>query len=711
MAYNISSDAKQKIKSIDWTDLYSEPNRDNDELQVIHLHGFAPFIAKNKSKLIFSILEYLQATSERHAWHRIFGDEFLQRPFIIVGAKLSDEFDLADIIRRGNSSDDYSGRPSIIILKEIPSYQKVNLIKWGLIPIEGTAEDFFKTISPKVTVREKEIFAFSKGKLSLETLLFLNQFRWLKIDDKHRINNNHDFYLGDDPEWSDILEDKDAIFEISTKVLSCIKSDNSNPSINKQTLYCISGPPGSGKSAASLRIARELIKVGHDVFWFKSETKLNVASVKWCIDTFTNPVFIFDNFADFANDVGNLILESSKSNAKLIVIGTERDQRMQHILQGISADNLVMNGLKTDHLTDDDITRLISKLESNNRLGKITRFSKSDKIGYFKKYAKRQLLVGMGELEGGKGFPQRIKSECDSISNEIFKQVYEISCFTYSLGYQLPLAIACAATGANAKDVINSIKNNGELSGVMVFDYVGLRPRHRVIASLLIENVLSKQDRYELTLLLAKTLSPYITIRTISQRTIPYRIVRRLMDEQLVYDWLGTKTSREWYEALAVNYKWNARYWEQRALLEARLGQFPRARSYAEEAVRKQKHPFTLNTLGSILTRMAIDYHLPGSKESYEMFVEGLKNLKEARDIRDDDTIHSFTTFFTRTLAFAKLTYTEKGNLINEKLTAEWNSWMQQAKRATIFSHADNKSQLDEYHKNWLLLAVKDPRP
>lgn len=125
-AYQIVPTPKQKIRTVDWTEYYSEPDRRIDELQVVHLHGYAPYIERNKTKLVFSILEYLQATSRQHAWHHIFGDEFLQRPFIVVGARLEDEFDLADVIRRGNSSVTYSGLPSMIVLKEIPEYQKIN---------------------------------------------------------------------------------------------------------------------------------------------------------------------------------------------------------------------------------------------------------------------------------------------------------------------------------------------------------------------------------------------------------------------------------------------------------------------------------------------------------------------------------------------------------------------------------------------------------
>lgn len=703
-AYGLPQNSKQVAKPIDWTDLYCEPDRNKDELQIIHLHGFAPYIPSGKSKLVFSILEYLQATSQLHAWHRIFGDEFLQRPFIVIGAKLNDEYDLADVIRRGNNSKDFSGRPSLIVLKEIPPFMKDNFKKWGLIPIEATGEEFIRTMLPKVEVRERESFEFSGG-VTKESLHFFSQFRWLKVEDTVSIEKNRDFYLGDDPEWNDIVQDKDAVFDICRKVLQPIFEEFNEKEINKQKIYCISGSPGSGKSAAALRIGRELIKSGYDVFLFKPESRVNIKSVLWCLKTFRKPVFLFDNIADFSDDVGNLAIEASKSKVNLLVISTERDQRMQQVYQGILPEFLMSNNLNCDRMSDGDIQKLIKKLESYKRLGKITRYSTHERIRYFRKYANRQLLVGMSELEGGKGFPKRIKSEYDSIPG-IYKRIYDLSCVTYSLGYELPLAIACAATGAVSADVNSSLKGGGALAGVMLSDGSGLKPRHRVVASLVIEKVLSKQDRYDVALLLTKTLSPYITPRTISQRTIPYRIVRRIMDADLIYEWVGSQRAREFYESLVLNYSWNARFWEQRALLESRLGHFPRARSYAEEAVRIQKHAFTLNTLGSILTKMAIDYLSPDSKEGYDLFFEGLKCLEEARDTRDDETIHTYATFFNRTLSYARLVYQDKGDPVDDKLKSEWNSWMKHASRSPVYSHFDYKNQLSELQRNWLMLAV-----
>ena len=104
------------------------------------------------------------------------------------------------------------------------------------------------------------------------------------------------------------------------------------------------------------------------------------------------------------------------------------------------------------------------------------------------------------------------------------------------------------------------------------------------------------------------------------------------MDAEQLGDRVGKWQARGWYDGLVEEYGWNARFWEQRALAEARCGQFSKARSFAEEALRIRSDPFTLTTLGSILLRMAGDQFEQGSVESDQVFWEGVALLRQARE-------------------------------------------------------------------------------
>lgn len=701
----LNGSTEQNAKPYNWNSLYSEPDFQTKELQIIHLHGFAPILDDKRSPLIFSILEYLQATSRSGTWHRIFGDEYLQRPFIIVGAKLTDEYDLAEILRRGNRSKATVGKPSLIILKDIPNFKKEQFREWGLIPIEIEAQEFFNYINKDlVDTKAKLAKTVPHLKLTTEAQTFLHQYQGLRVDKVPLIPPKHDFYQGDEPLWADIIAERDARLELVDTLLSSINTLFTKSLDNKsQNIYCISGIPGSGKSTLLLRVGRELVAQGYDVFLFRGEERLDISSTCWWLGNSPKTVLLVDGIADFASDFGKLSKLCLESNINLFCITTERERRIQYVYKDIDPEFLHSGkDYRLDLLSNADIDRLLNKLRDAHRMGVLTRKSLDEQRRYFRKVSNRQLLVAMSRLEGGRGFINKIRDEYSSdISNPEMRSIYALSCITYNLGYPLPFGVACTALAIKSETLSQALTN--ELIGLIYVDNKGLRPRHRVIASIVINNILQPHEIYELTLNLSKTLSPYITPNTIRQRTLHYRIVRLLMDEGFVCDLLGARRARDWYADLEQFYEWNARYWEQRALVEVRNFNFPRARSYAEQALQIHRHPFTMNTLGSILTLMAIEHFIPGSAEAREIFWEGVGYLKDSRK-REGTGIHPYATFFNRALNYARK-LKEKG-LTDQKLFSEWQHWIDHAKMAVVFKHLENNEQLQDFQSQWISLAI-----
>jgi hypothetical protein len=223
----------------------------------------------------------------------------------------------------------------------------------------------------------------------------------------------------------------------------------------------------------------------------------------------------------------------------------------------------------------------------------------------------------------------------------------------------------------------------------------------------LVERVLDREARFMVSLTLAKALAPYITIHTIRQRTLPYRIIRSLMDKDVIRDWLGDDRAHDWYESLRQEYDWNARFWEQRALLESDRRDFPKARSFAEHAVTLQRHTFTENTLGTILMRIATDYLNAGTPEADRSFWEAVEHLRESRDLGRGEYPHPYTTFFSHTLRFARELIGQRRRL-DQHLVSEWNHWWDRARREGVLNYFEVRQQLEEYQRDWLSLAVPE---
>ena len=129
-----------------WTSKFRD--RSKSERQIIHLHGYAKSISdpdNSDSDLVFSVQEYAATVSDPRAWHAIFTDEFAERPFIILGASLVEEFDLQKAFA-ASATADAQAYPSVIVLKEVSTLEREELSDLGLIIVESDARSFMEDL-------------------------------------------------------------------------------------------------------------------------------------------------------------------------------------------------------------------------------------------------------------------------------------------------------------------------------------------------------------------------------------------------------------------------------------------------------------------------------------------------------------------------------------------------------------------------------------
>ena len=702
--YSANNDNLRGCHSYSWNDPFTELSRENNDFQIVHLHGYA----RNGDNLIFSILEHLTAISAHNSWHPVFGDEYLQDPFIIIGTKLSDEIDLHEFIARGNQAKTLLGRPSLIILREITKLRRTECIKWGLIPIESDAKIFLEYILPDLAELERkmgETLETRTAELPKEAKIFLGQFRQLIPNkDTQMIPYGHDFYAGYEPIWPDILNNYDVRFEsidnINQEIVSVLEGDND------QRFYYISGDAGSGKTAILFRVARDLISQGKSAFTFRNEERLSAKSVLWWLKHSPNTILIFDNVADFMPEIVELCEMCKKEKVKLLIVAAERTRRENVIAQELELTFLQKyKKSRLGYLSDNDIDNLIKKLKTQGRLGKITRAFIEDQRFYFRKRSNRELFPAMADLEGGLGFVRRIVKEYqDEIKSDILKQVYALVCVSHTFGYALPISICSSATGMNASEIVKEVYN-GQLFKIVFFDSKGLKARHRVIASNIVERAFDEKERFELVKNLSIHLAPHISITAIKQKTLYYRIIRELMNARIMIDWLGYHFAQKYYDDLLPYYDWDARYWEQRALAEARMEHLDKAMSYAETALDRNRDPFTLNTLGTIMLRISSSTEFSDAAGAIASYWRGIDYLRESAELGKERFPHPFTTYFTHTLRYVALRY--KNQEVDRRIIREWEWWQNRAKRCIYFKSDDNITELETYHSRWLKLIIE----
>ena len=131
-------------------------------------------------------------------------------------------------------------------------------------------------------------------------------------------------------------------------------------------------------------------------------------------------------------------------------------------------------------------------------------------------------------------------------------------------------------------------------------------------------------------------LAPYVNRAAICRKTPEARLAQRLFDyDGTVLD-LIRENSEAFYLQMKSHWEWTSRYWEQFALLK--LDKFLKATSadrfellsqsvsHARFAVRIERHPFTLTTLGRVL----IEQMKQVADKFEQSFSEAFKCLQEA---------------------------------------------------------------------------------
>jgi hypothetical protein len=135
---------------------------------------------------------------------------------------------------------------------------------------------------------------------------------------------------------------------------------------------------------------------------------------------------------------------------------------------------------------------------------------------------------------------------------------------------------------------------------------------------------------------LSKSLSPYVNRNTTIARTPESKLAARLFSaEKVVRPLLGEK-AKDFYDHAHENWRWNSRFWEQRAIL-AQSEDIDLAIQYAKHAVAIEDHPFPWTTLASLLSKKLIATKFVQSAlfdEIIELLTKIIKFESESRSWR-----------------------------------------------------------------------------
>ena len=683
------------IQSLTWNERYSDRNSAADQ-QIIHLHGLAERLSEKldtESVLVFSLFEYAREVANPRTWHKVFHDELASKPFLVIGSQLTEEIDLIEALERGSTSRVSTGFPSVLVVPNISEFRRTQLESYGFLVIQNEGESFVRDLLSRYrdAVGDlNDLYAPTTPGLSK----FLQQFIDLRTFDPHVINSE-DFYSGYQPTWNTIQSDQDAVFDKTNQASDKIVRLATSEEVYQGIVF-ITGNPGSGKSTGLLRIGANLIGAGVRPFWFRADEYMDVESTVEWLRTVPRSVLLVDDFADHSTTLQNLADRCREEGVRMLLVVADRATRRQMVRDRIDGQYLsISDAFWYGRLGDEDIDRILDKLHGHGRLGRITRRSREYQRQYFINSAERSLFEAMSDLEGGAGFGERVRNVYRTLPSDGLRNLYAAACLCYDHSIPLPIGIAADFAGIVPRDLGNLIDN--QCSGILVLTRAGVRPPHRMTASLVLRT-LRPEVRAEVSLSLARALAPHIDDRAMRIGTREYQMVRHLMNHETVLRNAGQQEGRNWYESLRLHYDWNGRYWDQRALFESRCEQHETARSYAERSIQVHPHSFGYNTLGTVLLRMAI------RQGTVETLNEGIKNLNEAKEFRGWGVReHPYVTFFTSLNRYAQVWGIAA---IPQQIRNAWTDWHREARSSSVFSTLKGSEDLANWQQQWMQLAT-----
>lgn len=211
------------IDRFNWTSLFRDRSR--SDRQIIHLHGFAKEVSDpdtSDSHLIFSAREYAAVLNDPRAWHAVFTDEFAERPFIILGASLVEEFDLQQALTDSVAATT-RGYPSVIVLNSVSALEREELEALGLLVIESDSRSFIEKLHTMAYEHRLTLQGSYHQTLNPQFVRFLQQFTDLRQYEPQDSESTRHFYAGYEPHWKNILDSDDATMETTNMSLSIIQ--------------------------------------------------------------------------------------------------------------------------------------------------------------------------------------------------------------------------------------------------------------------------------------------------------------------------------------------------------------------------------------------------------------------------------------------------------------------------------------------------------
>jgi len=514
-AYARNNKSIQKlIPFIEDTDRVHDLSREPNSLMYIKLHGCITRSNECACPLILTKEDFNTHKEGRERLFNLFEDLAHEYQIVFIGHNLEDQ-DIRGLLQKLRKKN-ISLPKNYMLVPGVDEIQKTTMQKLGIEVLEGTFEDFLKTI-------DQQISSDLRGLPFIETnteMPILNHFRnpdqFISENLKNFLANDIDlvcnnkqyeyiqpnkFYKGHNLNWSPINQKLDVKRELSDDLLTeFFLYDEITPK-SKLQMILVKAHAGAGKTIMLKRLAWDAVQDYQKLCLFLKEYgELNFDALKELLSSCDKKVYLFiDNASRYIKDLNKILSFLGEEANKLTIIMAERTNIWNMSYE--DSNQLPIQPYELKYLNYKEADNLLNLLEKHNFLGELSKYPKHERQEKLLKNYGKQLLVVLYEITHEKTFEEIIKDEYNNIPSKVAQDMYLTVCILNRLKLPVRASIITSIYNINfnefkekfygpLEDVVIPKRNSSE-------DEWYYEARHPYIAEIVFKEILvNKEDRF-----------------------------------------------------------------------------------------------------------------------------------------------------------------------------------------------------------------------
>ena len=604
---------------------YRERDQFLGTVQYVKLNGA---LTDKPTTITFSTSQYSVRLTDSEPWYDQFVRDYATRCTIFIGTKLDEPLFWQAIAARGKRFTPGEPRPkSFIISRNFSPAQIETLKDYGVIPIPGTAKEFFDLLTNRIGTLPSLEQVVLKSNPGLDILLksigdqisdtkrrrieaFYSCFTPIRPGPQRPDYRSH-FLLGTEPQWEDIYNDFDAPREFNAHIIKAVQESLKEKDVS---LIAVTGSAGSGKSTTLKRTALTLANSGHLVFFTHSQELPALHDFESAIELLPGrSVIFFDNATLAIGILADYLAAAKRSHLKHVFVIAARTNALVDRFPALSA--IVRSAdFPMPDLSLSDINNIIDLLDRRLLLGRLANMPKEKQREIFLGYAHNQILVAMRRATLGSGFDDIIRNEFLTAKPLEAQMLYLCASLATDAQFTISKQQLISCVNYPPAETLKLIQDN--LRGVLIPALSSsdrYSARHRVIAELLLEKIAPRTMLREAYIALLKAISHDLPFGGDRTNSANFRLFRRLISHRSIYERFAHHLSeaRSIYSAIASNFSRDHHFWLQFGSLELEFGELASAANYIEQAYNFAPHDkIVINTRAHLIYKQSLEVTL-----------------------------------------------------------------------------------------------------